>query len=288
VPELRHAIVPFRGLEFRDATATGDGSHTIKGHAAVFDEETVLYDIGWLRVREVIAPGAFANVLARKPLVHLNHGHDMNTAIAQHRGAKASAASSSARTSAARVFARVTPEDPDVQKLAVKMRYGYTNQMSFAFTVARAERLTEEDEDGNEDVLRTIQEIGELYDVCVCAQGAYPQTAAELATRSRASLPPITINLPGLAGADGVAIARELSRSLSEEIGRAVQAGQPTHRTEPVGAPPVAPEERGDVDPEPAPPAAEPPVVEPEAGAETTERAKRAAARMRIRAAMND
>src|SRR5437879_3013349 len=82
LPELRIAVVPFRAVEFRDATQTGDGSYTIKGHAAVFDQETVLYDGGWWRLREVIEPGAFGPVLGRNPLVHLNIGHDMNRSIA--------------------------------------------------------------------------------------------------------------------------------------------------------------------------------------------------------------
>jgi HK97 family phage prohead protease len=196
-PELRYAVVPFRAGEFRDAKQTGDGSFTITGHAAVFDQETVLYDLGWLRVREVIQPGAFRNALSRNPLVHLNVGHDMNRAIASSHVSGVGGLELSEDDEGLRTFARVTPDDPDVQAVSVKMRYGYVNQMSFAFTVAKSERLVEEDEDGNEDVLRTIIEIGDLYDVCVCAQGAYPQTSAELAMRSLASMLGRGSTLPG-------------------------------------------------------------------------------------------
>jgi phage head maturation protease len=53
-------------VQVRDASGTGDGSWTIEGYAAVYEQETTLYDIpGWIRVREEIARGAFTDVLER-------------------------------------------------------------------------------------------------------------------------------------------------------------------------------------------------------------------------------
>jgi HK97 family phage prohead protease len=79
-----------------------------------------------------------------------------------------------------RVFARLDPADPDVTALAVKMKRGIVDQMSFAFTVERDERVTITDEEEREDTLRTILEVRDLYDVTVVAQGAYPQTDASI------------------------------------------------------------------------------------------------------------
>ena len=183
--EARHALVQFRDVEFRDAQGTGDGSYTLTGYAAVYGVETVLYDGSWWRFREVIAPEAFVPVLGRTPDVHLNIGHDMTRAIARTGIDGVGGLELASDDQGLRVFARLDPADPDVVSLAAKMNRGIVDQMSFAFTIARAKYESEIDEEADfEDELRTILEIGELYDTAVCAQGAYSQTSAELAVRS--------------------------------------------------------------------------------------------------------
>lgn len=190
-PELRRAVMRISDVECRD-TGSGDGSSmTLIGHAAVYDQETTLYDGGWWRLRERIAPGAFSSVLARlrspgadgsaaRTGVHLNVGHDMTRAIARTGITGIGGMDLTEDEIGLRVFARLDPTDPDVVALAAKMRNGIVDQMSFAFTVADDERVITTDAQGNEDELRTILDIGELYDVTVCAQGAYPQTDAAL------------------------------------------------------------------------------------------------------------
>jgi HK97 family phage prohead protease len=182
-PALRYAVAPLLNAEWRDKGETGDGSYTLTGHAAVFEQETVLFDIGWYRLREKIARGAFTSVLSRRPDVHLNHGHDMNTAMARTSVAGSGARADAGRDRTAR-FRAARSRRPDVQRLAPKMDRGIVDQMSFAFMLGDYERVEEEDADGNTDVLRTIVEVGDLYDVCVCAQGAYPTTDAALALRT--------------------------------------------------------------------------------------------------------
>lgn len=266
VIEARHALVQFRDVEFRDATGTGDGSYTLTGYAAVYGQETVLYDGSWWRLREVIVPGAFDTVLASKPDVHLNIGHDMTRAIARTGVDGVGGLELTSDDQGLRVFARLDPTDPDVVSLAAKMTRGIVDQMSFAFTIARAKYESEvDDENDFEDELRSIIEIGELYDTAVCAQGAYPQTSAELAMRS------FTTAL----GRAGVDLAGLLER-------RGLEPGADA---------PVAPQASDDTDEPPAAPvaAAEEPaaVVEPEAGGD--QRARKAqAARMRMRVALDD
>lgn len=196
--EIRNALVRFRDVEFRDASGTGDGSYTLTGYAAVYEQETILYDGSWWRLREVIAPGAFDNVLATDPDVHLNIGHDMTRAIARTGVDGVGGLELSSDDEGLRVFARLDPADPDVVSLAAKMNRGIVDQMSFAFTIARAQYDSTVDEDDFEDELRTILEIGQLYDTAVCAQGAYPQTSAELAMRSLMGTRGRAINLAGL------------------------------------------------------------------------------------------
>lgn len=212
---LRLAVTPIRNASVRDASCTGDGSWTIEGYFAVFEQETVLFDIaGWWRVREEIARDAFTRAEANassvidrvrsgEELVHLNHGHDMKTAVASSKVRGIGGLELDADFHGLRGFARVDPEDPDAKSLAVKMGRGVVDQGSFAFTIA-AEELVEsrELEDGTLDQLWRITEIGHLYDVCVCAQGAYPQTETYLRSLAAASLRVPDLGAPGRAGSD--------------------------------------------------------------------------------------
>jgi HK97 family phage prohead protease len=172
----------------RTPTTTGDNSYVIEGHAAVTRTETVLGDMGWLRIREVIADGAFTNVLAANPDVHLNIGHDMQTVMARTgRGPDQIGGLSLAMDHIGLATkARVSAGIGFVRDLAEQMGLGLIDQMSFAFTIAGETRTETEAEDGSVDVLYEITEVGELYDVCVCAQGAYPQTDSSIRTLSQA------------------------------------------------------------------------------------------------------
>lgn len=189
---LRLAVSPVRNVVVRDASASSDGSWTIEGYAAVFEQETVLYDGKWFRVREVISRDAFGNVLSRvgagDELVHLNHGHNMEAVVAATDIAGIGGLELSADSHGLRFFARVDAEDPDAIRMAVKMRRGVVAQASFAFTIADEEVTIRDAEDGKEDELWRINEIGSLYDVCVCAQGAYPQTESAIRSLAAASM----------------------------------------------------------------------------------------------------
>lgn len=191
---LRLAVTQLQDVSVRDASGTGDGSWTIEGYAAVYEQETTLFEIpGWVRMREEIARDAFADVLERvargDELVHLNHGHDMKTAMAASDVTGIGGLELSEDFHGLRFFARVDPDDPDAKALAVKMGRQVVRQASFAFTVDEEERVESQQlEDGTIDELWRITKIGHLYDVCVCAQGAYPQTESYLRSLAAASL----------------------------------------------------------------------------------------------------
>lgn len=255
--EVRNVLVPLRDVEFRDASGTGDGSFTLTGYAAVYGQETVLYDSNWWRFREVIAPGAFDAVLETNPDVHLNSFlHDFSRPVARTGIDGIGGLELASDSEGLRVFARLNPQDPDVLALAQKMPIGIVDQMSFMFTIASATYTSDVDEENDfEDELRTINQIGELYDVLVCAQGAYPQTSAELALRSRMN----------------AALQRRDSES---------------------GANPVEPPADDDTEPEVEAPeasdAGEETVDAPEAGGEERATQKARATAMRMRIALDD
>ena len=202
-PELRYAVTQLDGLRFRDATgpdASGDGSIVLEGYAAVYNQETTLYDGGFFRMREVIQPGAFTDVLSRNPDVHMVIGHNLDFPLARTGITGVGGLELMEDPRGLRVFARMNPNVSYVRDLAEMMRDGVVDQMSFAFTVDQDQVMTSTLPDGREDELRTIIRVKDLYDVTVTPQGAYSQTSA--AVRSLAAL---SRRAPNGAGASTVA-----------------------------------------------------------------------------------
>src|SRR5581483_223050 len=112
---------------------------------------------------------------------HFNFGHDMNTSVAATNVSGTGGLELGDDFHGLRFFARVDPADPDAQRMAAKMRNGVVRQASFAFTI-ESEELVESTEldDGTLDQLWRITQVGHLYDVCACPQGAYPTTESHL------------------------------------------------------------------------------------------------------------
>jgi HK97 family phage prohead protease len=214
----RLLVAPITGLNVRDAQGTGDGSWIIEGYAAVFEAETTLFDLGFYRMREVITRGAFAGALAKQPLVHLNHGHDMKSAVASTAVEGIGGLELAEDFHGLRFVARVDPADPDAVRLAAKLRRGVVRQASFAFTI-EAEELDSEGETptGGVDELWRINKIRDLFDVCCAAQGAYPQTESHLRGLAAASFgrAAMAAGLPGrpLRGPESVAITSATNAS---------------------------------------------------------------------------
>lgn len=230
---LRLAISPLTRVNVRDATGSGDGSWTMEGYAAVYETATTLFDIpGWLRVDEEIARGALTGVIGRAndgaELVHLNHGHDMKTAVAASNVEGIGQLELGDDFHGMRFFARVDQEDPDARALAVKMRRGVVAQSSFAFTIG-AEEIADQREldDGTLVVKYRITEVDHLYDVCACAQGAYPTTESHLRSLAAASL-----RVPDVA-------------ALSPDRARELLAGLADRPSSRGVVPPIAPEPAG-------------------------------------------
>ncbi|MBT9156707.1 MAG: hypothetical protein DDT37_01695 [Firmicutes bacterium] len=182
-PEVRTLAVPLGDLEWRESSS-GDGSRILTGYAAVYEQEATLYTGTYFTLRERITTGAFNSVLTKNPDVHLTIGHDMTKAIARTGISGIGGLELQSDAHGLRVYARLNSHDPDVQSLAAKMDLKIMDQMSFSFRVLPAGQKFEvtTDEHGHETELRIITEISELFDVCICAKGAYTQTEASLRT----------------------------------------------------------------------------------------------------------
>lgn len=162
-------------LEIRKAE-TEDESFIVEGYATTFNEPYVLWEDKWIRVKEQVAPDAFANC-------------DMSDVIMQydHQG---------------RVFARTANKTLELiqdehglkiraylggtelgKQLYEEIKNGYTNKMSFGFTIETETRTEILNEEGPNEVLYTINSIGKLYDVSAVSLPANDGT--EISARNR-------------------------------------------------------------------------------------------------------
>lgn len=156
---------------------SGDGTFIVSGYAAVYEQETTLYSSPSRTEREIISRGAFSKVLNQQQSpVHLNIGHDMNQVMAST-GVASGPGSLTLREDANGLYfeARVPSTVSYARDAAELMRLGVMDQASFAFTIEDQEV---DDNDGDENVRWRINSVGNLYDVCVTPQGAYPQTSS--------------------------------------------------------------------------------------------------------------
>jgi len=152
-----------------------DGGMVVEGYATTFNQPYELYKDSDMTVNEQVDRNAFAET-------------DMSDVIMQydHQG---------------RVFARIANNTLQLEsddhglkiranlggteigrQLFEEIQGGYTNKMSFGFTVIGDERKTTRDESGHITVLRTITKIGKLYDVSAVSLPA--NDATEISARN--------------------------------------------------------------------------------------------------------
>ena len=168
----------YRNMTVRALDPDQNEEKRVSGYASTFNEPYTLYEDDWMVYREQVDPAAFNNA-------------DMSDVIMQydHQG---------------RVFARisngtleVTPDerglliDADLggtelgRQLYDEIAGGYTDKMSFGFTVDSDEELRTKTEDGRVDILRTITGIAKLYDVSAVSIPANDGTSIGVSTRSK-------------------------------------------------------------------------------------------------------
>ena len=152
-----------------------DGQMIVEGYATTFNQPYELWRDKGMIVNEQVDANAFAET-------------DMSDTIMQydHEG---------------RVFARVkngtlqlTPDEHGLKvtanlggteigrQLFEEINGGYTNKMSFGFTVTGEKSQRSKDEDGNTVILRTITRVGRLYDVSAVSLPA--NDATEISSRN--------------------------------------------------------------------------------------------------------
>ena len=152
-----------------------DGQMVVEGYATTFNQPYELMRDKDITVNEQVDPNAFAET-------------DMSDVIMQydHEG---------------RVFARIANGTLELnadehglhiranlggteigRQLFEEIEGGYTNKMSFGFTVTGEKRERTKAEDGHVTILRTITKVGKLYDVSAVSLPA--NDATEISSRT--------------------------------------------------------------------------------------------------------
>jgi hypothetical protein len=98
-------------------------------------------------------------------------------------------------------YAKVAPTTA-AKDLRILMEGGVIDQASFAFTVAEDTWEIRNQGKPDEVVVRTIQQVGDLFDVTVTAQGAYPQTDSQVVRSYAVAFARSTDKLPDLVTRD--------------------------------------------------------------------------------------
>lgn len=144
------------GLETRDGD---NGEMIVDGYATTFNSRYLLYEDSYYAIDEEIAASAFDEA-------------DMSDVIMQydHEGrvfARNKNGTLELKVDGHGLRIRAHLEGTEIGKqLYQEIRGGYTDKMSFGFTVAKDEHTTEEDHDtGKITVHRRITSIKKLYDV---------------------------------------------------------------------------------------------------------------------------
>ena len=171
ISEREYRRIDIKNIEARQAE---DGQMIVEGYATTFNQPYKLYEDREFTLNEMVDRNAFAET-------------DMSDVIMQydHEG---------------RVFARTRNNtltvEPDEHGLKIRADLsgttigrqlyeeivgGYTDRMSFGFTV-KADERKRSDEGGKRIILRTITKIGKLFDVSAVSLPA--NDATEISARS--------------------------------------------------------------------------------------------------------
>ena len=149
-----------KGIQYREMqmrAAEVEDRMIVEGYATTFNSPYVLYEDDEMRILEQVDAGAFVGADMRDVIMQYDHrGHQ----IARIRNNTLDV-----RTDEEGLFISADLGGTEIgRQLYTEIKGGYTDKMSFAFTVTdeNVDRRTE----GNKRIVtRTITKIGKLYDV---------------------------------------------------------------------------------------------------------------------------
>lgn len=149
------------GREYRDmkleAREAGEGEMIVEGYATTFNTPYKLWGTRDYEVWEQVDNRAFDEADMTDVIFQYNHE---GRVFARNKNG-----TMSVKPDMNGLFTRANLAGTDIgRQLYQEIKEGYTDKMSFSFTVDEEERTIREDEEKTV-VLRTIKRIGKLYDV---------------------------------------------------------------------------------------------------------------------------
>ena len=162
----------FEGMEVR---AAEDGGMVVEGYATTFDSPYRLWQDKDMTVNEQVDRNAFAETDMSDVIMQYDHEGRVFARIAN--GTR----QLSSDEHGLKVVADLGGTEIGRQ-LYEEIAGGYTNKMSFGFTVTGEKKERSKDADGHVTVLRTITKIGKLYDVSAVSLPA--NDATEISSRN--------------------------------------------------------------------------------------------------------
>lgn len=146
--------------EYRDvynSLVPQDDEKRVTGYATVFDVPYKLYGDGSYEIWEKVAPTAFANTDVSDVIMQYNHEGRVFARTKNN--------TLSLRSDEKGLFIDADLGGTEIgRELYEEIKGGYTDKMSFGFTV-RGETWEQEKVNGVEISTRTITDVGKLYDV---------------------------------------------------------------------------------------------------------------------------
>ena len=189
--------IDITGLETRSVET---GGQYVEGYACTYNQPYLLYQTGEYRVFEQVDPEAFNDSDTRDVIMQYDH---TGRVFARTRNGTLSLESDE---HGLKIRADLSGTEIGRQ-LYEEIRGGYTDKMSFGFTVAEDVTRESDGEDGKREILRTITKIRKLYDVSAVSLPANDST--EISARSLS---------------DGLIAKAEEERLASEERMRKIEA----------------------------------------------------------------
>lgn len=166
-PKIIPGSIEQRVVALSELRVVPDAPWPIEGYAALFN--VLSLDLGGFQ--ETIAAGAFARALAKPTTdVRALFNHDPNLVLG-----RSTAGTLLVEEDSQGMHIAIRPPDTQLGRdMPVLMKRGDVNQMSFSFTVAQ-DTWTQADP----LMLRTVQDIEDLFDVSIVTYPAYPATRVQ-------------------------------------------------------------------------------------------------------------
>jgi len=159
------------------AELRADDSGAISGHAAVFNQEYVLWDSPGYRVVETVKPGTFKRALREKQDVVCAFNHSPDHIL----GRSSAGTLSMSEDDTGLAFTNTPPDTQLGRDLVTLIKRKDLRGCSFAFTVTK-DTVTEETVDGQTIRTRQIEDV-DLYDVGPVTYPAY--TGTDVSARAK-------------------------------------------------------------------------------------------------------